>query len=190
MSKGEHRRAGAAILRGDLSRPRARILRQLPAHPGARRARRALRRHDQPPRLHDEPRRRGAMARLAPPRDRRGSADRLTVPTRMLHSTVSTACFTRHRATPAPKRYCATAPRPRANAGCLCRSRRKASSSFTRSCGGTAGRRSNGCARSACSDFYINGELDIVVKFAVDSLLEQTGFELSVPHAKLRSNSS
>jgi hypothetical protein len=27
-------------------------------------------------------------------------------------------------------------------------------------------------------DFYINGELDIVVKFAVDSLLEQAGFEL------------
>ena len=26
-------------------------------------------------------------------------------------------------------------------------------------------------------DFYINGELDIVVKFAVDSLLEGDGFE-------------
>ena len=30
-------------------------------------------------------------------------------------------------------------------------------------------------------DFYINGELDIVVKFAVDYLLEGAGFELSVP---------
>jgi hypothetical protein len=30
-------------------------------------------------------------------------------------------------------------------------------------------------------DFYINGELDIVVKFAVDSLLEEGGFEPSVP---------
>ena len=30
-------------------------------------------------------------------------------------------------------------------------------------------------------DFYINGELDIVVKFAVDSLLEGDGFELPVP---------
>jgi hypothetical protein len=30
-------------------------------------------------------------------------------------------------------------------------------------------------------DFYIHGELDIVVKFAVDSLLEGDGFELPVP---------
>jgi hypothetical protein len=30
-------------------------------------------------------------------------------------------------------------------------------------------------------DFYINGELDIVVKFAVDSLLEGEGFEPLVP---------
>jgi hypothetical protein len=33
-------------------------------------------------------------------------------------------------------------------------------------------------------DFYINGELDIVVKFAVDSLLEEKGFEPLVPSSK------
>jgi len=32
--------------------------------------------------------------------------------------------------------------------------------------------------------FYINGELDIVVKFAVDSLLEGDGFEPSVPRPR------
>jgi hypothetical protein len=36
-------------------------------------------------------------------------------------------------------------------------------------------------------DFYINGELDIVVKFAVDSLLEERRFELSVPPGALPS---
>jgi len=36
-------------------------------------------------------------------------------------------------------------------------------------------------------DFYINGELDIVVKFAVDSLLEESGFEPSVPLGEKRS---
>jgi hypothetical protein len=41
---------------------------------------------------------------------------------------------------------------PRASAGCRSRStRRRASSSFTRSCGGTGKRQSNGCSRSACS---------------------------------------
>ena len=46
----------------------------------------------------------------------------------------------------------------------------------------------NAAARRSCKfgptvpgGFYINGELDIVVKFAVDSLLEGTGFEPSVP---------
>ena len=37
------------------------------------------------------------------------------------------------------------------------------------------------CRAFAPGDFYINGELDIVVKFAVDSLLEEDGFEPSVP---------
>ena len=43
----------------------------------------------------------------------------------------------------------------------------------------------NAAARRSCKfgptvpgGFYINGELDIVVKFAVDSLLEGDGFEL------------
>jgi hypothetical protein len=44
LIRNGYRRAGAAILRGNLLRPRARIPGQLPAHAGARRARRPLRR--------------------------------------------------------------------------------------------------------------------------------------------------